>query len=413
MSTPAQPRIGRMPGAFAVSPLRHRDYRVLSLATVFMGMAYIGESVVLGWLLLERTDSAFVVGLGIALRAAPNFLLGIPSGAIADRMDRRTLLRLMGFVMALNSGVMAALAFGGVLSVGLILVFTFTGGGLRALTQAARQSYAYDIAGPQQAVGSLAMITLAQRVGGIVGSLAAGVIFDAGGAGAAYLALALCMVAAGLVMFLARTPGEAAPAAHTPIWQGWREYAGEIGTNRTLATLVALTAAVEVLGFSYMAALPSLARDVLGLGAEGLGVLNAAGSVGAIVAILAISVRGEPARRGRLFLGVMIVFGLAVVVLGNSAALAFGLIAIAVVSGLAALTDVLSQTLVQASVPNEFRGRAMGSWLLAIGFGPIGHIQMGLLVAVLGVSAAFSINGLLLVLLALVAGLRATRIRRL
>ncbi len=378
-----------------------------------MGMAYIGETVVLGWLLLEKTDSAFVVGLGVALRAAPNFLLGIPGGAIADRIDRRTLLRFMSFAMALNSGVMAALAFGGLLSVAALLVFTFSGGGLRALVQTARQSYAYDVAGPQQAVGAMAMITLAQRLGGIVGSLGAGVIVEVGGAGEAYLGLALCMAAAGFVMFLARTPGEAAPVTRTPIWAGWRVYIGEMLANRTLATLVALTAAVEVLGFSHMAALPSLARDLLGLGPEGLGLLSAAGSVGAILAILAISMRGEPSRKGKLFLAVLLLFGFAIVVLGNSTALAFALVAIAVVSGLAALTDILSQTLVQASVPNEYRGRAMGSWILAIGFGPIGHVQIGLLVALLGVSAAFSINGVLLVCLALAAMLQSRRIRAL
>ncbi len=378
-----------------------------------MGMAYIGETVVLGWLLLEKTDSAVVVGLGVALRAAPNFLLGIPGGAIADRMDRRTLLRAMSLALAVNYGVMAALAFGGALSVAAILVLTFSGGGLRALVQTARQSYAYDIAGPQQAVGAMAMITLAQRLGGIVGSLGAGFIVAVRGAGEAYLALALCMAAAGIIMLLARTSGEAAPTAPSSLWTGWRVYIGEMVANRTLATLIALTAAVEVLGFSHMAALPSLARDLLGLGPEGLGLLSAAGSVGAIVAILAISMRGEPARRGKLFLVVLLLFGLAIVALGNASALAFALVAIAAVSGLAALTDILSQTLVQASVPNEFRGRAMGSWILAIGFGPIGHVQIGLLVAVLGVTAAFTINGLLLVCLALAAMLQARRVREL
>jgi MFS family permease len=84
-------------GALKASPLRFSDYRVLCLSTAFQGVGFVGETVVLGWLLLELTDSAFVVGLGIALRALPNFLLGIPGGAIADRVDRRALLRAVSF----------------------------------------------------------------------------------------------------------------------------------------------------------------------------------------------------------------------------------------------------------------------------------------------------------------------------
>ena len=79
---------------------------------------------------------------------------------------------------------------------------------------------------------------------------------------------------------------------------------------------------------------------------------------------------------------------------------------------LAALTDILTQTLVQSSVPNELRGRAMGSWILAIGFGPVGHVQIGVLAAVLSVTAALTINGVLLAALALTTILKAQRIRR-
>jgi MFS family permease len=197
-------------------PLRYGDFRILTLATVFMGMGYIAESVVLGWLLLERTDSPFVVGLGIALRALPNFLLGIPGGALADRVDRRALLRLGGVAMAANTSVLAALALTDQLAVGSILLFTFVGGAIRALGQTARQSYAFDIVGPLQAVGGMAFITLGQRMGGIAGSLGAGVVLQVWGAGEAYLVIALCHLLSGAVMFLARPRGQAAPVGRWP-----------------------------------------------------------------------------------------------------------------------------------------------------------------------------------------------------
>lgn len=409
------PQTGSVSAARASTahPLSHHDYRVLCLSTLFQGAGYIGETVVLGWLLLEDTDSALIVGLGIALRALPNFLLGIPGGAIADRFDRRALLRICSFASGLNAGVLALLAFSGALSVPAILSFTFVGGGLRALGQSARQSYAFDIVGPSQAVGAMAMTRLGQGVGGIAGSLGAGLILEEAGGGEAYLAVSVCLLLSAAVMLLARTSGQAAPTTRTPILKGSREYFSELGTNRTLAVLVVLTAAVEVLGFSYQAALPNLTRDLLDAGAESLGLLNAAASAGGILAIVGLSMRGEPAHKGPLFLVVLLLFGAALALLGIGTSLAFAVVAIGLVAACASLTDVLTQTLVQSAVPNELRGRAMGSWVLAIGFGPAGHLQIGLLIAVFGVTAALSVNGALLALLAVLTALRARRVRAL
>ena len=98
--------------------------------------------------------------------------------------------------------------------------------------------------------------------------------------------------------------------------------------------------------------------------------------------------------------------------LGLSGTVAVALMAIAIVMSMAALSDLLSQSLVQSAVPNDLRGRAMGSWLLAIGLGPVGHLQIGALAALAGVTTALVTNGLLLVLMAAGTLLGAKSIRR-
>ncbi|MBI4497725.1 MAG: MFS transporter [Chloroflexi bacterium] len=399
--------------SLASSPLRYGDFRALWLSTVFTGASFIGETVVLGWLLLERTDSAFVVGLGVALRALPGLLLGIPGGALADRVDRRLLIRLGGFALAADAALLGGLALAGQLAVWHILLLTFLGGCIRTLSQAARQSYAFDIVGPAQVVGAMAFMTLGQRVGGMAGSLGAGLLLAAWGAGEAYLAMALCHVLSIAAVMLARTRGQAAPVSRPPVWDGIKEYLTELSSNRSLGVLVALTAAVEVFGFSNQAVMPSLARDLLDLGPGGLGLLNAFASGGGMVAILTVSLWGEVQRKGRTFLIVVLFFGAALVLLGLADRLAVALIAVALVNGLAALTDLLSQSLVQSAVANDLRGRAMGSWVLAIGLGPVGHLQIGALAALMGVSLALIANGALLMALALGVLLAGSSIRRL
>ena len=112
----------------ADSPLRYADFRVLWLSGLLTGLGYAGETVVLGWLLLDRTDSPFVVATGIALRALPNLLLGIPGGALADRVDRRRLIRVVTAATALVTATMGLLQLAGLLGVALILAGTFVAG---------------------------------------------------------------------------------------------------------------------------------------------------------------------------------------------------------------------------------------------------------------------------------------------
>jgi MFS family permease len=396
----------------AASPWRYRDFRVLWLSGLFTGIGFIGESVVLGWLLLDRTDSPFMVGIGVALRALPNFLLGIPGGALADRVDRRSLIRTVGVATALVSAVLGLLELARLLGVGLILLFTFVAGCTRALGQTARSSYAFDIVGPARVVSGTALLSLAQRAGSVAGALGAGALLEEFGPGEAYLAVAVSHLVSATILLWARTRGQAAPISRPPVWQGVREFVGEIGHNRVLALAVMLAAAVEVLGFSYQSLLPSVARDILGLDGGGLGLLTAFGSAAAMLTVLFVTMRGEIGHVGLSFLIVMLVFGAALVLLGASNALGVALLALALISAMAALSDLLSQSLVQAAVPNDLRGRAMGSWLLAIGCGPIGHLQIGALAALAGVTTALISNGLLLVLLAGVSLVAAKSVRQ-
>jgi MFS family permease len=403
------------PGGLYPAPLRFPDFRVLWLGAIASGSGFLGERIVVGWFLLEATDSPFSVGLGLALSMVPNLLLGVPAGVLADRFDRRMLMRVSGFGAALNVAVLGGLGLAGLLEVWQVLLLSFGGGCLRTLGSPARQTYAFDIVGPSQVVGALAMINLGQRFGGIIGSLAIGAVLATWGVGAAFLTIAGAHAVSGAVIFLARSRGQAAPATNRlqPIWAGFGEYAGELTRNRTLALLIILTASVEVLGFSFQALLPSIARDRLDTGAGGLGFLNAMTAFGGLASVAFITLRGDIEHRGLAFLLVVLVFGLSMIALGQGSTIVLAAAACFLVANLAALSDLLTQSLVQSAVPNELRGRAMGSWSLAIGVGPLGTLQIGALAAAAGITVALTANGLVLVALGFASFLLSKRLRSL
>jgi hypothetical protein len=185
------------------------------------------------------------------------------------------------------------------------------------------------------------------------------------------------------------------------VWRNVVDFVVLVRRDPMLVALMLLTAGAEVLGFSHQTLLPSLARDVLQTGPEGLGVLNAARSVGGILGLLA-SMRGVSGG-GALFLAVLAGFGASLVVLG-AAPLVVGITGVVLVlilaNALGALTDLLAQSLLQLSSPPHLRGRAGGAWVVAIGLAPLGQLQIGALGSLLGVSAALAVSGLALVALA-------------
>jgi hypothetical protein len=185
--------------------------------------------------------------------------------------------------------------------------------------------------------------------------------------------------------------------------------------DRTLLVLMLLTAGAEVLGFAHQALLPSLSRDVLRTGPEGLGAMNAARAVGGIVG-LAASMRGLVRGGGALFVAVLVSFGASLIALAAAPYLVglTGVLVVVVAANAAgALADLLAQSLLQQSVPDHLRGRAGGAWVVAIGFAPLGQVQIGALASLLGVSAALGLSGLTLVLLAGATALLFPRLRAL
>ena len=118
-------------------------------------------------------------------------------------------------------------------------------------------------------------------------------------------------------------------------------------------------------------------------------------------------------RKGLLFLVVIHIFGIAIVLLGFAKTLILTVAIMIVVSTMAALSDVLSQGLMQLNVPNKLRGRAMGSWVFAIGTSPLGHLEIGALASVASVGIAFMVNGLGVVILAAGVTLFSSRMRKL
>jgi MFS family permease len=391
---------------------RHHGVRCLGFCVFFHSIGMVGEQVVLGWYILEITDSAFMVGLALGVRNLPLLFAGIPAGVVADRGDRVKLLQISGVTMAAGSALMGALVAAKLGGVGPALMLTFATGCARALHQTARQGYAHDTAGGGGVVHALALVALTSRLGGLLGSLIAGVMIARLGSATAFLMVAASYLVSALAMLPARSSGRPSEAVESSVRDDVFGFLGTIRHDRVLLHLMSLTAIAEVLGFSHQALLPSLARDVLQVGPEGLGVMTAARQFGGLAGIAFTSGLGG-ARYGPLFLSVIVGFGASLVALGFAPSFTVVLLILVCANALGAVTDVLAQTLIQLAVPSGLRGRAGGAWVVSIGMAPLGQFQVGALASLFGVSAALGVNGIALMAVGAAAALLVPRLRRL
>ena len=371
------------------------------------------EQVSVGWLIFELTDSAFMVGVGAAARMLPFFLLGVLSGVVADRWERRMLLWVGNLGAAAAATIMALLLLGGLTNVWSVIALVTVLGGLMAFTITVRQTFTYDVVGRQDALNGLALGAMAMQGGGIAGSLASGALIQFLGPGWQFVASAVCYLGSALVILAVTNPGRSANAVVRPVLENLMGYIRLVRGNRTLLVLMSLTAATEVFGFTHITLLPVFAKEVLHVGATGLGVMTAMRQVGGLLGLWILAGLGAVPKKGLMMFVIAIGFGCGQMAFSLSSNMYFFLGVLLFVNACAMAVDTIYKTLMQDHVADEERGRAMGSWVLSIGVAPVGHLGVGALAGVLGAPGALLINGAVLTAVSVATALGLPGIRRL
>ena len=365
-----------------------------------------GDYVLIGWLVLDATQSSSWVGIAFALYYLPNIIFGIIGGGIADRFPRRGLLQSLDFGAAALIILFSVLFVYQTPQAPLVLVLTLVLGSLRAIKNPVRLALAYDLAGRQQATRALSGISVASRLGMLIGAIAIGVLTDRFGVAVALILMALMHTAAGGALTGIRSRNQRVAADNTPLWQNLSDYVREFRVNRVLLMLVLVTAGIELFGTSYTSALPELATSRLALGADGLGLMHAAQASGGLLIGLLLFVVSPQKRRIRIYGICVLLLGISLITLGHVSDIPTVLLTLAVVSAMISAWDILTQSMMQSCVPDHLRGRSMGAWMFAIGSAPLGQLEMGFLVTAIGIGPALYLNGsgvLLVILIAFTA----------
>ncbi|KAA1282985.1 MAG: MFS transporter [SAR202 cluster bacterium] len=373
-----------------------KDFRYLWVSTFFQSIGFGMDNVALGWIVFEKTDSAFMVGLAAALRMVPLFLLGVFSGLIADKVERRIFLRIFTIV---GGGLMALL--GVLLIIGydqvwiIIAIATITGATF-AFVLTLRQAYTFDIVGASLSLNGLSMLQIASQTGGVFGALISGILISKLGAGPQFVVIGLMYLISFLVLFGASESGQAASRRRESLNSNFKGYIDLIKEYPVLLILMCLASITEIFGFTHMSLIPVFAKEVLSVGPIGLGILTAVRQVGGFLGLFSLTLLGNYNQKGKLMFYIVVFFGIGQIFLAFSSDVFLFAFFLLVVNACAMSVDTLYKTLMQQNVPNEQRGRAMGSWVLSIGTAPIGHLGIGGIATAFGAPMAVLFNGVML-----------------
>lgn len=359
----------------------------------------------LGWLVLEVTGSSTQFGLVLFLYGVPNVGLLMVGGVIADRIDRKRLLIVIQMMVGTAIAALAALSLAGVIAVWHIYLAAVLLGSLQALNQPARVAMVADLVDQRALLDAVAHFNAAVHIGRIVGPPLVGAVIDHWHIGAALLINASCYVVSVVCVFRIQTaPRTPSPAAE-PILRNFTDGLAGIWRSPVLLTVIVMACAWGGFGMSHLAVIPAFAREHLGSGAYGAGLLLLASGVGSLVGNLSITFMGR-AWLYRWLLACLVAFCASLTLfawsfwfwVSWSLFLAVGVLSLGTVWPLAT-------TILQTAAPGELRGRVMGVLHFTPGFHHLGALPLAAAAGWVGWPTAISIAAALCLLVTLWFGL--------
>lgn len=378
-------------------------FRNYFIATVVSNIGSWMQIVAQGWLVLSLTNSPFYLGLVGLVRAVPTILLSLIGGVLADRFDRRRILIVTQSVAMTASILLAALVVADVVTVWHILAISFVSSVFFAADNPTRQALVPDLVGKERLTSAIGLNSAAWNGAAVIGPSIAGILIAAVGvAGAFTLNAASYLAVMGVVITLPELPRytNAKRSVAGQLADGMRY----ILSQRAIWGILLLIAIPSLGARPYIQMMPVFARDILGLGATGYGVLMAASGIGALIGAFIVTSLGGSTRRGMILIVVTASLGVTLVGFASSHWLIPSLAFVVAVGCAATLMMSLANALLQGLVPGEMRGRVMSVYsLIAAGFMPLGSMLLGSLGSLIGVPLAVGLGGALTIVTAILS----------
>jgi predicted MFS family arabinose efflux permease len=376
--------------------LNHTDFRRFFLSQFAAQIGSWMQNVAQAWLVLQLTNSPFRLGLLATLQFSPVLLFSIVSGAVADRLPKRRLLVATQTTLACQGLLLALLVATGHVEYWHVALLGLALGFANVVDQPARQSFLIEMVGRNDVSSAVALNSAGFNLARIIGPAIAGVVIGRLGVAPTFLVNGLGFTGVIVTLLRMKTPDPPRGTARRSILEEIAEGVRYAAGTPRLRLAVGLVFVVSLCVFNFSVYVPLLAKNVLGLGAEGFGFLMASLGVGAVGGALTVGARAArfPSVRSMLVAATLALGMLVGLGFTRRIELAVPLLFLTGYWGIMLMASC--NTSIQLQAPDALRGRVMSiyTWVSG-GVFPIGAFIVGSISEAWGVSTAFLFNGTL------------------
>ena len=391
----------RVPRLFAA--IANRNYRWYWLCAGFSSMGMTIGMITQGWLVLEITNSPFWVGFVAGLMGMGHVGFGLIGGVVVDRWDKRKVLIAVQVLSGLVAMAVALLIFADRLELWHMGVSAVLQGVLMAVRLPSGNSMVYLMVGRKVILNALASQHIALNLSRIVGSVVARTSIESLGVQYAYLFMAFSAWLGGLMVFMVRGNYTSIGVVE-PFWRSAMEGLRYAWSSAPIRSLLLMSVLMEMFGFSFLVMLPVMARDVLGVGATGLGYLSATNAVGATASTVIVAGLGDFKNKQALLMFTAMGAGISILLFALSPWFAVSLALSALVGATLMSYDAAMGTMLQLLTTDAVRGRVLGLYGLTFGFTPLGGFIEGIIASIYSAPLAVGLGGA--VIMGYVIGMR-------
>ena len=372
------------------------NYVRLWLANCLSYSARWMQMILLAWLILELTDSPWLVALVGFFSSAPMLLLGLAGGVLADVVDRqRLLLYTQGANVACNL-LLTLLLITRAVEVWHAYLTALATGASWALSSPSRRVIFYDLLGTSGVTNAVALDSVGQNMSRMLGPALAGVLIALVDVGGGYVVITgFYGIGFGLLWSLQMPPLARVVRPRRPVVRNLIEGFGYVWQNQTILAIIWITVIMNMLLFSYMPMISVMARDVLHVGPTLMGALLAVEGLGALIGAMIIASAVGVRYHGRVFLAGSLLALLALLVFSMSRWYIVAVPTLFIMGLGSAGFGTMQSAIVMLVAKEDMRGRSLGVVSLAIGAGPLGSLLLGAVADAISPVFALRMNALL------------------
>jgi MFS family permease len=408
-SDATQPPRSRLRRTF--SALHYRDFRLLWIGAFLSTTGTWMQTVAQGWVVLNMTNSAFLLGVDGFLATGPMLIFSLFGGVVADRVERRKIMLLSQYLQMTFAFILAALLASGNVKVWHIFLLSFLTGSAQSFSGPAYISLLPLLVKRADVPNAIAMNSMQFNLARVVGPVLAGIALSTWGAVACFAlnGLSFIFVIASLLMI--RAPQVHAEHKRSGITDEMKDGFRFVFHRPTLLLLTFLAFVGTFLGMPIVTFLPVVARSIFNLGANGYAWMMTTYGLGSVTGALLVAATAHAAKKGKVALRLQLAFACLLILFAFSRSLPLSLV-IAFLAGICIVSVIsLYSSLVQLTTSDVMRGRVMSIFMLAFRGGmPLGNLIAGYVAQRWSITIALAVNGAILALVALAFIARGTKL---